>query len=99
MLDAIGMSLSATAFGLVYGLAARTAGFTLGRAPSATSIFVLAGASQFAAVGLVASGAPWLAIVLLTALLNARHLLYSAALAPWLAATGRVSSARRWPTC
>jgi predicted branched-subunit amino acid permease len=48
------------------------------------SVVVLAGASQFAALGLVAAGAPWPAIVLLTAFLNARHLLYSAALAPWL---------------
>jgi predicted branched-subunit amino acid permease len=32
----------------------------------------------------VASGLPWPGIILLTALLNARHLLYSAALAPWL---------------
>ena len=45
---------------------------------------MFAGAAQFAAVGYVASGLAWPAIILLTALLNARHLLYSAALAPWL---------------
>jgi predicted branched-subunit amino acid permease len=33
----------------------------------------------------VAGGFSWLGIVLLTAFLNARHVLYSAALAPWLA--------------
>src|SRR4051794_39540793 len=38
-------------------------------------------------------GVPWLAIVLLTALLNARHLLYSAALAPWLASRPRLERA------
>jgi predicted branched-subunit amino acid permease len=48
------------------------------------SLIVFAGAAQFAAVGYVASGLPWPGVVLLTALLNARHLLYSAALAPWL---------------
>ena len=48
------------------------------------SIIVFAGAAQFAAVGYVASGLAWPGIILLTALLNARHLLYSAALAPWL---------------
>ena len=48
------------------------------------SVIVFAGAAQFAAVGYVASGLPWPGIILLTALLNARHLLYSAALAPWL---------------
>jgi len=48
------------------------------------STIVFAGAAQFAAVGYVASGIAWPGVVLLTALLNARHLLYSAALAPWL---------------
>lgn len=48
------------------------------------SVIVFGGASQFAAVGYVSSGLAWPAIVLLTGLLNARHLLYSAALAPWL---------------
>jgi predicted branched-subunit amino acid permease len=49
----------------------------------AMSLIVFGGASQFAAVGYVASGMAWPAIVVLTGLLNARHLLYSAALAPW----------------
>ncbi len=48
------------------------------------SLLVFAGASQFAAVGYVTSGLAWPGIVLLTAFLNARHLLYSAALAPFL---------------
>jgi predicted branched-subunit amino acid permease len=78
------MTLSGGAFGLVFGLAARTAGFSALEA-IAMSVFVSAGASQFAAVGLVAQGVGTPAIVLLTALLNARHLLYSAALAPWFA--------------
>jgi len=50
----------------------------------AMSVIVFAGAAQFAAVGYVAGGLPWPGIILLTALLNARHLLYSAALAPWV---------------
>jgi predicted branched-subunit amino acid permease len=48
------------------------------------STIVFAGAAQFAAVGYVASGLAWPGVVLLTGLLNARHLLYSAALRPWL---------------
>ena len=48
------------------------------------SVIVFAGAAQFAAVGYVAGGLPWFGVVLLTGLLNARHLLYSAALAPYL---------------
>jgi 4-azaleucine resistance transporter AzlC len=81
--DAIGIGVSAAGFGFVYGLSARGAGFSPIEA-MAMSTIVFAGAAQFAAVGYVASGLAWPGIVLLTALLNARHLLYSAALAPWL---------------
>lgn len=77
------MMLTAMAFGVVYGLAAKDAGLSLPEA-IAMSVFVFAGASQFAAAGLIAQAAPWPAIILLTALLNSRHLLYSAALVPWL---------------
>jgi predicted branched-subunit amino acid permease len=49
----------------------------------AMSLIAFGGAAQFAAVGYVASGLAWPAIGLLTFLLNARHVLYSAALAPW----------------
>lgn len=92
ILDSLGISLSAGAFGLVYGLAARNAGYSPIEA-FGSSLIVLAGAAQFTAVGLVATGVPWAAIVLLTALLNARHLLYSAALAPWLASRSRLERA------
>jgi 4-azaleucine resistance transporter AzlC len=70
-------------FGFVYGLAARDAGFSPVEA-MAMSTIVFAGAAQFAAVGYVATGLAWPGIILLTALLNARHLLYSAALGPWV---------------
>jgi branched chain amino acid efflux pump len=79
----MGIGVSALGFGFVYGLAAREAGFSPIEA-IAMSLIVFGGASQFAAVGYVASGLAWPAIVILTGLLNARHLLYSAALAPWL---------------
>jgi 4-azaleucine resistance transporter AzlC len=81
--DALGIAVSAIGFGFVYGLSAREAGFSPLEA-MAMSTIVFAGAAQFAAVGYVASGLAWPGIILLTALLNARHLLYSAALAPWL---------------
>lgn len=83
MTEALGIAVSATGFGFVYGLAARDAGFSPIEA-MAMSTIVFAGAAQFAAVGYVASGLAWPGVLLLTALLNARHLLYSAALAPWL---------------
>ena len=81
--DAVGIAVSAGGFGFVYGLSAREAGFSPIEA-MAMSTIVFAGAAQFAAVGYVASGLAWPGIILLTALLNARHLLYSAALRPWL---------------
>ncbi|OGO56375.1 MAG: hypothetical protein A2Z32_04410 [Chloroflexi bacterium RBG_16_69_14] len=81
--DAAGIAVSAVGFGFVYGLSAREAGFSVVEA-MAMSTIVFAGAAQFAAVGYVASGLAWPGIILLTALLNARHLLYSAALSPWL---------------
>jgi 4-azaleucine resistance transporter AzlC len=83
VLDSLGIIASGIGFGLVYGLAARGAGFSPIEA-CAMSILVFAGAAQFAAVGYVASGFSWLGVVLLTAFLNARHLLYSAALAPYV---------------
>ena len=55
------------------------------------SVIAFAGASQFAAVGYVAAGLPWLPIIVLTFFLNARHLLYSASLAPRLRARRRSS--------
>ena len=81
--EAPAIAVSAIGFGFVYGLSAREAGFSPIEA-MAMSTIVFAGAAQFAAVGYVASGLAWPAILLLTALLNARHLLYSAALRPWL---------------
>ena len=84
VVDGFGIAVSATAFGLVYGLSAREAGLSILEA-SAMSVIVFAGAAQFAAVGYLTGGLTWPAIVVLTALLNARHLLYSAALAPWFA--------------
>src|SRR6187455_2118304 len=81
--EGAGIAVSAIGFGFVYGLSAREAGLSPLEA-MAMSTIVFAGAAQFAAVGYLVSGLAWPAIILLTALLNARHLLYSAALAPWL---------------
>jgi 4-azaleucine resistance transporter AzlC len=86
--EAVGIAASASAFGFVYGLSAREAGFSPIEAV-AMSLLVFAGAAQFAAVGYVLQGLAWPGILLLTFLLNARHLLYAAALAPWLRGTPR----------
>jgi 4-azaleucine resistance transporter AzlC len=81
--DGFGIIFGATAFGFVFGLTARTVGFSPLEA-SAMSVIVFAGAAQFAALGYVAGGFSWFGIVLLTLFLNARHVLYAAALAPYL---------------
>ena len=83
LLDSTGIAVSAVGFALVFGLAAREAGYTLIEA-IAMSVFAFSGAAQFAAVGYVAQGLPWVPIVALTFFLNARHILYSASLAPRL---------------
>jgi 4-azaleucine resistance transporter AzlC len=87
-----GIVASAVGFGLVFGLTARGASFSVIEA-AAFSAIVFAGASQFAAAGMVAAGFAWPAIVLLTGLVNARHALYAAALAPWLRGRPRAERA------
>ncbi|HLX35421.1 MAG TPA: AzlC family ABC transporter permease [Candidatus Limnocylindrales bacterium] len=84
VLDSIGIAVSSGGFGFVFGLTARAAGYSPVEA-GAMSLIVFAGASQFAAIGYVLGGFSWLGIVVLTAFLNARHFLYGAALAPFLA--------------
>jgi 4-azaleucine resistance transporter AzlC len=84
VIDAAGIAVSSGGFGFVYGLAARSAGFSPVEA-SAMSLLVFAGASQFAAVGYVLGGFSWVGVIVLTAFVNARHFLYGAALAPYLA--------------
>jgi 4-azaleucine resistance transporter AzlC len=54
------------------------------------SVVVFAGSAQFVAVQLLGSGAPGLVVVLTTLVINLRHILYSASLAPYLAPLGRV---------
>lgn len=90
--DSLGIMVSAGGFGLVYGLSARAAGFSPIEA-GAMSLFVFAGASQFVAIGYVLGGFSWVAILGLTAFINARHFLYAAALAPYLENVPRVQRA------
>jgi predicted branched-subunit amino acid permease len=83
VLDGLGIVVSAAGFGFVYGLTARTVGHFSPIEAMAMSLIAFGGAAQFATIGYVVSGLAWPAIALLTLLLNARHALYSAALAPW----------------
>jgi 4-azaleucine resistance transporter AzlC len=82
--DGLAIAAYALPVGLVYGLLTVQAHFSLPEV-LASSIVVLAGGSQFAAATLVLNKADWGAIAAVTLLVNARHLLYSAAIAPYLA--------------
>ena len=96
-LDAVGIAISGGGFGLVYGLAARSAGMSVGDV-AVTSLLVYAGGAQFAVLGYVAAGAPWISILLVVALINSRHLLYGAALAPYVNGLSvRVRAAMAYP--
>src|SRR5215208_5237166 len=71
-------------FGLIYGVLALASGVPVIAAMAMSSI-VFAGASQFLLAQLFAVGAPGAIMVASVALVNLRHALYSAALAPHLA--------------
>lgn len=77
----IPLVLGAIPFGIIYG----AMGPTVGLSPAATiamSLFVFAGASQFIAVTLIDQETGILLIVFTTFIVNLRHMLYSASLAP-----------------
>ncbi|MCB1406124.1 MAG: AzlC family ABC transporter permease [Rhodobacteraceae bacterium] len=81
--DASPFILIVAPFGMVFGVVALDAGFTVAQTMAFT-IGTYAGAAQLAAIQMLSEGAP-LAIVILTALaVNARMAMYSAALAPHL---------------
>jgi 4-azaleucine resistance transporter AzlC len=86
--DALAIASYALPVGLVYGLAALQAHFSL-LDVLANSTIALAGGAQFAAAGLVKDRASWLTIAGVVALINARHLLYSAAVAPYVTTRSR----------
>ncbi len=71
-------------FGMIYGALAVNAGLSRLASQMMSSI-VFAGSSQFVAAKLVQEAAPGVVIVLTIAVVNLRHLLYSASLAPYLA--------------
>jgi len=81
--DTMPLWLGVVPFGLAYALSARAAGLTAPQS-MAMSLFVFAGASQLTAAGLFASGAPGLSIVAATFVINLRHILLTATLAPAL---------------
>ena len=69
-------------FGMIYGVLAMAAGLPVGAA-QATSAIIFAGSSQLALVQLLAVDSPAWVAVLTVAVLNLRHVLYSASMAPY----------------
>ena len=70
-------------FGMIYGVSALSAHIPPIMAQAMSSI-VFAGASQFIIAQLVAVGTPAVVIILTAFIVNIRHMLYSASLAPFV---------------
>jgi len=69
--------------GFAYGVLAKQAGLSVFNAV-AMSVLVYAGSAQLIGAGLFAAAAPALSIVATTFVVNLRHMLFSAALSPYL---------------
>ncbi|WP_420594763.1 AzlC family ABC transporter permease [Deinococcus sp.] len=78
--------LGVAPFAVAYAVTARASGLSLFETQW-MSLTVFAGASQFAAAGLFGQGAAPISIVITTAVLNVRHLLYGLSLAQKLPMT------------
>jgi 4-azaleucine resistance transporter AzlC len=70
-------------FGMIYGVLALEAGIPAGTA-QAMSAIVFAGSSQFITTQLVGNGTPALIMILTIFIVNLRHALYSASIAPYI---------------
>mgnify|MGYP006160356567 FL=1 len=88
--DSIPMIVGILPFGLIYGALASLAGLSLGQALG-MSLLVYAGSAQFIAISLLTLGSGMVVILLTTLVVNLRHVLYSAALQPYV---GKLS--QRW---
>ncbi|MBI9110762.1 AzlC family ABC transporter permease [Maridesulfovibrio ferrireducens] len=83
MKQALPIVLGYLPVGFAYGVLARKTGISVDNTVL-MSLLVFAGSAQFIAVGLFASGASAISIIVTTFVVNLRHLLMSAALSPYL---------------
>lgn len=81
--DTFPLIVGAIPFGLIFGTLAMSSGLSF-FGTMVMSAIVFAGSAQFIAIGLLAAGTSWPIIVLTTFVVNLRHALYSATLAPYL---------------
>ncbi|PJF39133.1 MAG: branched-chain amino acid ABC transporter permease [Phototrophicales bacterium] len=84
MRDTLPMVVGATPFGLIFGAFAITQAQLSISGTMGFSLFVFAGSSQFIAATLLAQSASIGIIVLTTFIVNIRHALYGASLAPYM---------------
>ncbi|MDO9546921.1 MAG: AzlC family ABC transporter permease [Pelolinea sp.] len=75
--------LGVTPFGMIYGVLATSAGLSLWDA-QAMSAVIFAGSSQFMLVQLVELGTPAIMMIVTGFVINLRHALYSASIAPYV---------------
>ena len=83
--DELPILLGVAPFGMIYGLLALSAGLSHGTAQAMSSV-VFAGSAQFIAAQLIRESSPAGVIVLTVLVVNLRHALYSASMAPHLRA-------------
>lgn len=81
--DELPLLLGVAPFGMIYGLLAVEAGLGKLTAQAMSSV-VFAGSAQLVATQLVRAGAPALVLVLTLFVVNLRHALYSASVAPYV---------------
>jgi len=78
--------LTSAVVGITFGVLARQSGLSVIEA-SGSSVIVFAGASQFAAIGLLREGAGAIEVAASVLLINLRHLLMAASLRPYVTGT------------
>ncbi len=84
MRDGLPLGVSIFVYGMAFGLVAAQAAFGMGKAV-VTSAAIYSGSAQLAAVNLIQTGTATLATLAATVMIiNARYLLFGAALQPWL---------------
>jgi branched chain amino acid efflux pump len=81
--DELPILLGVIPFGMVYGVLALAAGLPPGVAQVMSAV-VFAGSAQLLAVKLIGAGAPAPVVILTAFIVNLRHALYSASMAPYL---------------
>jgi len=86
--DMLPLLVGAIPFGIIFGTLAQGSGLSFS-ATLGMSAFVFAGSAQFIALGLLTAGSTLPLLLFTTFVVNLRHLLYAASLAPYLQGTSQ----------